>query len=92
MIDFKSVSIRGVFNAARARVLWKDGVMRVWGVKGFLFEVPASEPRRVPGHLGRWDSETERGPIQLRFKCLGCGGRKWWSFMRIDQDELWGSA
>jgi hypothetical protein len=89
MQNYRSVSIKGVFSAARARVLWYDGTLKVFGVNGLVHEIAADEPQRKPRHVRVWDVKTARGDIVMRGKCMTCGGTAWLGVMRIPADELW---
>lgn len=88
-IDFKSVSIRGAFNYGRARVLWRDGLLRVFTLEGLQFQMEAARPRRMTGYLWRWDVDTAAGPVTLRPKCITCGGVKWARMVAQSFAELW---
>ena len=92
MLNFRSVSIRGIFNFSRARVLWQDGVIRVFNADGFVMQAMAEEPKRRPGHIKVWDSKTTDGSIALKGKCMTCGGRKWLRTYRASSDKLWESV
>lgn len=92
MIDLKSVSVRGAFNYGRARVLWKDGMLKVFGVDGVLLEIMSEKPVRKKGHLMAWDAKTGKGSITLRGKCMTCGSRKWWPIYYKSKHELWGAT
>jgi hypothetical protein len=87
--NYRSVSIKGAFSAARARVLWYDGVLKVFDVAGQVLETVANEPQRKPRHVRVWDVKTARGDIVMRGKCMTCGGKKWLRVMAIPADELW---
>ncbi len=89
MINFNSVSIRGVFNYARARVIWNDGLLRVFGKDGPMLDIMADKPRKKPGHILTWVVKTAKGDITLRNKCITCGGRRWWRIVNVSNDELW---
>ena len=91
MIDLKSVSIRGAFNYARARVLWKDGILKVFGVDGLMLEIISEQPAKRQGHIMSWDAKTGKGDINIRGKCITCGGRKWWRVIYLPKRELWSS-
>ncbi len=92
MRNFRSVSIRGAFNISRARVLWHDGLLRVYGVDGLVIEEVSNEPQVKKGYLKSWVAETSRGTITIRNKCITCGGRKWWRVLHKPANELWNSA
>ena len=92
MIDLHSVSIKGAFNVDRARLLWQDGTAKVFGIKGFLLQVDSEPPTKLKGYLARWNMQTARGQIEIKRKCIGCGGRQWWRTMRVNSDNLWRSA
>lgn len=87
MIDLPSVRMSGAFNHARARVLWRKGIMRAFDKKGFVFELGASEPQRTKGWLRTWVVRTFHGDIKLKAKCSTCGG--WSKITRIPAEELW---
>lgn len=89
MVNFPSVSIRGAFEFGRARALWKDGLLRVFGFDGLLLETIAERPVKKAGYLLAWDVRTARGDITIRSKCITCGGRKWWRIVFMPSDELW---
>ena len=92
MVNFRSVSMRGAFNFGRARVLWQNGLMRVFNADGFVIQLKAEEPKRRPGHILVWDSKTESGGIVLKNKCMTCGGRKWLRTYRASSNKLWESV
>lgn len=90
VLNFRSVSIKGAFSAARARVLWYDGCLKVFDANGLVLETAANEPQRKPRHIRVWSVRTARGDIVMRGKCMTCGGKKWLGVMAIPADELWG--
>lgn len=90
--DFKSVSIRGAFNYGRARVLWKHGLLKVFGLNGATLEIMSEKPVRKRGYLAAWAVQTGKGEIVLRGKCMTCGGRKWWAVYYKSANELWGAT
>jgi hypothetical protein len=87
--DFSSVSIKGAFNYGRARVLWNNGLLRVYTVDGLRLEILARRPVKRPRHLRTWDIDTGKGDIVLRGKCITCGGRPWWRIAFMPVNELW---
>ena len=89
MDNFASVSVRGAFNFARARVLWKDGLLRVFGKDGPVLDILAEKPVKKKGHLLTWSVQTVKGEITLHSKCITCGGREWWRVVFMSSDELW---
>jgi hypothetical protein len=91
MIDLKTVSVSGAFSYGRARVLWKNGMLKVFGVDGVLLEIVSESPARKPGHWNTWIARTGKGNITLRGKCMTCGGRKWWRIIYMPKNELWSS-
>ncbi len=91
-MDFKSVSVKGAFNYARARVLWRGGLLRVYTVEGLQVDVMSERPVRRPRFLGTWDVKAYSGNITLRAKCVTCGGRKWWRVVSKSFDELWSTT
>lgn len=92
MIDLKTVSIRGTFNYGRARVLWKDGLLKVFGVNGLMLEIMSERPIRKARHMMTWDAKTRKGTVTMRGKCMTCGGRKWWRIVYMAKEELWSST
>ena len=90
--DFKSVSMRGKFNQARVRVLWREGLLRAYGFDGLLLEVKTMEPMRMQGYLNSWLVDSDLGPLILKGRCITCGGPKWWRVMRKSANDLWGSV
>jgi hypothetical protein len=92
MINLRSVSIRGVFNYARARLLWSDGLMRVYTPDGLVLELISDQPVRRPGYVHTWDVKTSKGNIEVRGKCITCGGKKWWRVAFAPSEELWRTA
>jgi len=88
-VDLKSVSMHGKFNHSRVRVLWRDGLLRAFGVVGLLLELKTAEPVRVKKSINRWIVSTDLGPLILKGKCMTCGGPRWWRLMRMPEDELW---
>ena len=91
-MDFKSVSVKGAFNYARARVLWRGGLLRVYTLSGPHLEIMSEQPVKRPKFLGAWDIKTQVGDITLRTKCVTCGGRKWWRVVSKSFDELWSTT
>jgi len=89
MIDFLSVSLHGVINHSRARVLWDDGLLRAFTVAGLILELRTSEPVRLSGFLHRWTVASDVGPLVLKGRCMTCGGPPWWRLMRTTAEELW---
>ena len=90
MINFRSVSIKGTFNYGRARVLWHDGLLKVFTPNGLVLRVRSKIPTRKEGRLKAWHVETVRGNITLSSKCMTCGGKKWWNTYYTPDAELWG--
>ena len=89
MQNYRSVSIKGAFSAARARVLWYDGTLKVFDATGLVLETVANQPQRRPRHVRVWDVQTARGDIVMRGKCMTCGGKAWLRVMAIPADTLW---
>jgi hypothetical protein len=89
MIDRRHVSIRGSFSYARARVLWENGILRIYGPGGIMLEVQSQIPVKKVGYLRAWDIATAKGTIVARGKCMTCGGRKWWKITSMPKDKLW---
>ncbi len=87
--SFSSVSIKGVFNYKRARVLWYDGLLRVYTVDGLRLEVIAEQPSPRPGYLRSWTVRTDKGDIILRRRCVTCGGKEWRRLAYRSTNELW---
>ena len=92
MLDFRSVSIKGAINFARARVLWDDRLLRVYDATGLQMELGAAEPVRRKGFLSSWQVKTSMGNIIMRSRCMTCGGRRWWRILSKSSSELWGMA
>lgn len=92
MINFLSVTIKGAFNFSRARVIWHDGILKVFDHKGVVLSTPSDEPVRNTGYLRSWDVKTSKGAIIMRGKCMTCGGKKWWQLMRIKDVDLWSQS
>jgi len=89
--DLKSASMHGQWRHARVRVLWRDGLLRVFGLVGLLLELKTKEPVRMKGFLNSWLVDSDIGQIILKSRCMTCGGPKWWRLMRIPADDLWSS-
>jgi len=92
MINFRSVSIKGAFNHARARVIWNNGVLKVFTINGMILSIGAQRPQVKRGFIRTWDVETAKGNITMRAKCMTCGGRKWWPVYYASDTDLWNSA
>lgn len=90
--DYTSVSLRGVINAARARVLWRDGTLRVYTPDGLLHTLVCPKPVRQPGFLRTWSVTTSKGELTLKGRCMTCGGRRWWGLYAMPAGMLWGAA
>jgi hypothetical protein len=92
-MNFTSVSIKGTFNLGRARVLWRDGLLRVYSIDGLIAEYLADQPVKRPHYLHTWDvrlgQNGDAGMITLRMKCITCGGRKWWAIAYMPLEKLW---
>ena len=89
LINFTSVALSGDLTCGRARVLWYDGLLKVYTPDGLLREVPTNKPVMRPRFLSTWDAFTFGGVVTLKRKCMTCGGRQWWRLMRIPSEELW---
>ena len=89
MMNFRSVSISGAFNFARARAIWYGGLLRVFDADGLTLEVISNRPIKKSGYLRVWDVSTTQGMITIKKKCITCGGRKWWRVSYMPTDELW---
>jgi len=87
MIDLPSVKVSGAVSVARARVLWQDGMLRVYTKKGRVEELRSTEPKRMHGMWPRWAAETNRGQVVFSSRCPSCGG--WTAVTRINREELW---
>ena len=92
IINYPSVSIKGAFNYSRARVLWKDGLLKVFGLDGPVLEVVSDRPVKKRGYLMAWDISTGKGKVIMRGKCITCGGKKWWRIIYMSRFDLWGSV
>jgi len=88
-MDLLSVSVSGAFNYARARVVWRDGMLRVYTLEGLRLELTTKRPIRRPQFLNTWDVETGMGNFVLKGKCVTCGGPRWWRVTSKPFDELW---
>ncbi len=88
-INFSSVSINGIFNYARARVLWRDGVLRIFTVPGLHLEIASRQPVKRSGFLRTWDVKTDKGNIVMKGKCITCGGSGWLRLVAKSSDALW---
>lgn len=90
MKNFTTVTVKGSFNFARARVIWRDGVLRVFTLEGLALDLPASAPKKRPGYVHTYDVDLGgKGTITLRGKCVTCGGRKWWKIAYRPANLLW---
>ena len=88
MIDHKAVSISGVKNIARARVLWKDGVLKAYTKNGLVWGVKSEAPTvRKGGWTRHWEANTESGEILMRQRCMTCHG--WRKVTKIKAEQLW---
>ena len=96
IMNFTSVSIKGTFNFGRARVLWRDGMMRIYTIDGLVSEYMADQPTKRDRYLHTWDvnlgKNGDAGSITLRMKCITCGGRKWWRIAYMPLEQLWRSG
>ena len=90
--DMKSASIGGKLHFSRARVLWRDGTLRAFGVDGLLVELKTQSPVRLSGYINSWIAESDTGALIIKGKCLTCGGPKWWRVMRMPANDLWSST
>ncbi len=89
MLNFRSVSIKGAVNLARARVLWQDGSLKVFNALGLVLSTRSKEPTRSKGRIRAWDVDTDMGHLVMRGKCTTCGGRKWRRVTYMNDEELW---
>lgn len=88
MKDFSTVTISGAFKLPKCRAIWKDGLIRMYDKTGRkIMEAPASKPTRIARFRNAWESATDSGIIQLRSKCMTCGG--WWAAARQKAEVLW---
>lgn len=88
MVDLPSVSVKGAIVFARARVLWKDGLLRMFTKEGKVWESISERPTVTLSYWSRqWKAETMRGDILMKTKCSTCGG--WRKVTRLSADELW---
>jgi len=90
--DLKSASMHGEINHSRVRVLWRDGILRAFGIVGLLLELKTEKPVRMKGYLNSWLVKTDLGTLILKGKCVTCGGRKWWRIVYMPGDELWNTT
>ncbi len=89
MIDFLSMSLTGIANHSRVRVLWEDGLLRAFNVSGLVLEMKTAQPARLKGFLGRWQIDNDLGPLTMMRRCMTCGGPGWWRLLRVPSEELW---
>lgn len=89
MINFRSVSIRGVFNFGRARVLWDSGLLKIFTTEGMMLSLPSKQPVKNAGIIRSWSIETDLGIVNMRGKCMTCGGKNWWNVYNASNEELW---
>lgn len=87
-VDLASVRVSGAISLPRARVLWKDGLLRMFTKEGIVWEAPARAPKAVPSRWYKlWHVDTDRGEIVLRNRCSTCGG--WRSVTKVPAETLW---
>jgi hypothetical protein len=87
MVDFPSVRVSGAVTIARARALYNDGVLRLYGKSGRITELQATQPVLKKGWFRSWYTMTDKGILKLSARCLTCGG--WRKVTRAKADELW---
>jgi hypothetical protein len=92
MIDFLSMSLVGVSNHSRVRVLWKHGLLRAFSVDGLVLELKTMKPTRLKGFLSRWQVDNDLGSLTMARRCITCGGPGWWKVLRVPSEELWRTA
>lgn len=88
VIDLPTVRVSGVRELARARVLWRNGELRVFNKDGRVAHmIKATEPvQEQKGWLTkRWRSSTPLGDLVFISVCR-CGFRK---IANIPAEELW---
>ncbi len=90
--NFKSVAVRGAFNCSRARVLWYDGLLRIFDVNGLVLETKAEKPQKKPRFLRTWNVKTAKGDLTMTGKCMTCGGKQWRRVTFMSSQELWDTA
>ena len=96
LFDIKSASVSGVYNLARARVLWKGGLLRLFTPDGLVLQIRTTTPQRRKGFLSSWSVALfplgeSAGEVVLRSKCITCGGPKWWRVTMESANDLWNS-
>lgn len=87
MRDFKAVQLDGAVRSPRARVLFHLGQMKVFTEAGEIASAQASEPVKRKGWRLVWDVDTELGRIEMRQRCMTCGG--WWKTLATSAEALW---
>jgi len=87
--DLRSATMHGAYNCSRVRVLWRDGMLKVFTVDGLHLELETKAPVRRPYYMKSWLVETEQGDIILKGKCMTCGGRQWWRIGCMPFEQLW---
>jgi hypothetical protein len=84
------MSLTGVVNHPRVRVLWNNGLLRAFDVAGsMVFELKTEKPRRIKGTLMSWAADNDIGPLTLKARCMTCGGPRWWKVLWTPSEELW---
>ena len=92
MMDFLSMSLSGIKNHTRVRVLWKDGLLRAFSVDGLVLELKTQKPTRISGFLNGWQADNDVGPLTMKGRCMTCGGPRWWKVLCTPSEELWRTA
>ena len=89
MFDLKAAKVQGAASCARARVLWRDGLLRAYSPTGMVFGIDTTKPVKMKGYLNSWLVDSSAGPIVIKSRCMTCGGPQWWKLMRIPGNKLW---
>lgn len=82
VFDMRAAQVQGPHTAAKARVIWKSGVLYVIAKDGnLLFQDNTPEPKKSKVYSTRWEAP----PYTLKRKCYACGGHLTLSMKTTDR-------
>jgi hypothetical protein len=85
--NWPAVELTGAISASKARVIYHEGTLKAFGKRGLIDTLASEPPKRRRGWLRTWQAQTERGVLNMRGKCMTCGG--WLRVLTRPSEELW---
>ena len=87
MRDWLAVQLTGAVRLPKARVLYKDGIIKVFDKSGHVATLTGADPVKRKGWRRSWQTMTDQGLLFMEGKCIACGG--WARVAAQSKEVLW---